>query len=159
MIPETVIPETDACEDCDRPARDQKLAGDLFALMMGTMRLVAKEMRRPPYLIATAQAAALGRLKHGPAATTELAKSLGVSVPTVSKSIDVLVERGWVERCADPADRRHTIVRLTPRGIRVTQAIRRRTERHVAGLLAPLSAGERAQVGTAVEILKRVLPT
>jgi DNA-binding MarR family transcriptional regulator len=140
-----------------RSAPDAALAGELFAVVMGMMRSVAKEMRQPPQRLAPAQQAALAKLKHGAASMSELAGSLGVSVPTISKSIDVLEERCWVERCADPADRRHTMVRLTANGLRVTAAMRRRTERHVAGLLASLSEREREQVQTAVAILKQVV--
>ena|SRR5215472_9408492 len=93
-----------------RSALDGALAGELFAVVMGMMRSVAKEMRRPPQRLAPAQQAALAKLKHGAASMSELAGSLGVSVPTISKFIDVLEERGWVERCAAPADRRHTVV-------------------------------------------------
>lgn len=140
-----------------RSAPDGALAGELFAVVMGMMRSVAKEMRRPPQRLAPAQQAALAKLKHSAASMSELAGSLSVSVPTISKSIDVLEERGWVERCADPSDRRHTIVRLTANGLRVTAAMRRRTERHVAGLLAPLSERDREQVQAVVEILKQAV--
>src|SRR5215467_4340423 len=78
-----------------RSALDGALAGELFAVVMGMMRSVAKEMRRPPQRLAPAQQAALAKLKHGAASMSELAGSLGVSVPTMSKFIDVLEERGW----------------------------------------------------------------
>src|SRR5262245_42701321 len=93
-------------------ASDAALASDLLQVTMQMMRSVAREMRRSPQAVAPGQVAALMRLKSGPVPTTDLARHLGVSVPTVSKSIDVLVDRGWVERSANPADRRHTIVRL-----------------------------------------------
>src|SRR5262245_46497651 len=89
------------------------LAHDLLHVTMQLMRSIAREMRRSPHAIAPAQVGALMRLKQAPTAMSELARHLGVSVPTVSKSIDVLVERGWVERWVDPSDRRQTIARLT----------------------------------------------
>jgi DNA-binding MarR family transcriptional regulator len=63
-----------------------------------------------------------------------------------------------VERAADPADRRHTILRLTGEGRRVSAAMRRRTERHVAALLASLPGEARQQVRAALDALKNVLP-
>ena len=47
---------------------------------------------------------------HGPLGGHDLARHLEVSMPTVSGIVDRLVERGMVERRADPRDRR---VRLT----------------------------------------------
>ena len=137
---------------------DTVLARDLLHVTMRMMRSVAREMRRFPQAAAPGQVGALMRLKLGPTATGELARHLGVSVPTISRSIDVLVERGWVERVANPADRRHTIVRLTSKGRRATETMRRQSERHVAALLAPLSVDQRAQLTAAFDALKDVLP-
>jgi DNA-binding MarR family transcriptional regulator len=134
------------------------LARDLLHVMMQMMRSVATEMRRSPQALAPGQMAALMRLKMAPAAMSDLARHLGVSVPTVSKSIDVLEERQWVERWVDPSDRRQTIVRLTPEGRRVTAAMRQQTERHIAGLLAPLTPSQRAQVRGALDVLTALLP-
>jgi DNA-binding MarR family transcriptional regulator len=134
------------------------LAHDLLYVTMQMMRSIAREMRRSPHAMAPAQVASLMRLKQAPAAMSELARHLGVSVPTVSKSIDVLAERGWVERWVDPSNRRQTIARLTPEGRRVTAAMKRQSEKHVAALLAPLTPQQRAQVMTTLDVLKDVLP-
>src|ERR1043165_8343794 len=80
------------------------LAKDLLHVTMQMMRSIAKEMRRSPNALAPAQMGSLMRLSAGPVAMSELARHLGVSVPTVSKSIDVLADRGWVERWVDPTD-------------------------------------------------------
>jgi DNA-binding MarR family transcriptional regulator len=108
--------------------------------------------------VAPAQVGALMRLKMAPASMSDLARHLGVSVPTVSKSIDVLADRGWVERWVDPSDRRHTIVRLSAEGRRVTAAMKRQTERHVATLLAPLTPQQRVHLMATLDVLKGVLP-
>ena len=115
-------------------------------------------MRRAPQALAPAQMASLMRLSAGPAAMTELARHLAVSVPTVSKSIDVLVDRGWVDRWVDPSDRRQTIVRLTREGRSVSAAMKRQSRRHVAGLLASLTPDQRTQLMTTLGVLKGVLP-
>ncbi len=47
----------------------------------------------------------------------ELARLLDVPLPTLSKSIQSLEERGYVERRTDPADRRNTLASATPEGI------------------------------------------
>jgi DNA-binding MarR family transcriptional regulator len=134
------------------------LAHDLLHVTLQLMRSIAREMRRSPHAMAPAQVASLMRLKQAPAAMSELARHLGVSLPTVSRSIDVLADRGWVERWIDPSNRRQTIARLTPEGRRVTAAMKRQSERHVAALLAPLTPPQRAQVRASLDVLKDVLP-
>ena len=134
------------------------LAHDLLHVTMQMMRSVATEMRRSPRALAPGQMGALFRLKTAPAAMSELARHLGISVPTMSKSIDVLEERNWVERWVDPSDRRQTIVRLTAEGRRVTAAMRAQTERHIAGLLAPLTPQQRTEVRAALDVLTGILP-
>src|SRR4030095_8048602 len=89
------------------------LARQMLHVTMMLWRSIGREMRRAPQALAPGQMAALMRLSLGPAATGDPGRHIGVSVPTVTRSIDVLVNRAWVERSANPSDRRHTILRLT----------------------------------------------
>ena len=50
----------------------------------------------------------------GPIASGLLARELGIGLPAASQLVDRLVEQGQVERREDPADRRRTIISLTP---------------------------------------------
>jgi DNA-binding MarR family transcriptional regulator len=52
-----------------------------------------------------------------------LAESMGVSLPTMSRAVDGLFERGFVLREEDPSDRRMKRVRLTEAGRRVPLAL------------------------------------
>jgi DNA-binding MarR family transcriptional regulator len=133
------------------------LARDLLQVTMLVMRSVAAEMRRSPHTLAPGQMGALMKLSMAVSSISDLARHLGVSVPTMSKSIAVLESRGWVERWADAADRRQSIVRLTPEGRRVTSAMRDRSEQHVAALLAPLPPTQRRRVIDALDVLKTML--
>ena len=58
--------------------------------------------------------AALEQLRDGPVTVSELATRLGLTLPTVSGVIADLDRAGFVERHADPADRRRTIVQVVP---------------------------------------------
>jgi len=124
---------------------------------MLVMRAVAADMRRSGRRLAPPQMGSLMRMAAGPCTMSELARHQAVSLPTVSKSVDTLVRRGWVERWIDRSDRRQTLVRLTPQGRRVLNAMKRRTEQRLAGALAPLSPSDRAQLVHTVDRLSRVL--
>jgi len=53
----------------------------------------------------------------GPAAASALAGKLGVSRPSVTALVDGMVARGWVERSADPVDRRRVAHGVTDAGL------------------------------------------
>jgi DNA-binding MarR family transcriptional regulator len=58
--------------------------------------------------------AALQQLRGGQVTVGELAARLGLTLPTVSGVLADLDRAGFVERHSDPADRRRTIVAITP---------------------------------------------
>jgi DNA-binding MarR family transcriptional regulator len=52
---------------------------------------------------------------HDRSTVGEVAAGVGVSMPAASELLDRLVEDGWIERAANPADRRQVLICLTPR--------------------------------------------
>ena len=66
-----------------------------------------------------------------------LAEALGIEGPSLVRSIDQLVEAGFVERREDPADRRAKTLHLTPAGEAACQPI----EAALRGLRATLFEG------------------
>ena len=124
---------------------------------MLVMRTVSAELRQSPRPLAPAQMGGLARIAAGPCTMSDLARYQAVSLPTISKSVGMLVRRGWVERWADQSDRRQTLVRLTPSGRRVLADMKKRAERHVAEKLAPLAAAEREALIAALSVLTRIL--
>lgn len=88
---------------------------------------------------------------------TELAATLSLSLPAVSRAIDGLAQRGYVERREDDRDRRVKRVRITASGRRV---LKRLTEVRLAVLerfVATLSDEERRDLAAALDpIVERV---
>ena len=137
--------------------RTEDAARSLLDVVMLVMRTVAADMRKSPRPLAPPQMGILMRIAAGPCTMSELARFQSVSLPTISKSVDMLVRRGWVERWIDKQDRRQTMARLTPSGKKMLAHIKQRTERQVTRTLAPLSPPERAQLVAALNVLRRVL--
>ena len=54
--------------------------------------------------------------KHTDASLSEVADHIGLTLPTLSKMVDLLVTRGWVMRSPCPEDRRRLQLGLTARG-------------------------------------------
>ena len=129
----------------------------LLDVVMLVMRTVAADMRKSPRPLAPPQMGILMRIAAGPCTMSELARFQAVSLPTISKSVDMLVRRGWVERWIDKHDRRQTMARLTPSGKKMLAHIKQRTERQVTRTLAPLTIDERNELVSTLNILRRVL--
>jgi DNA-binding MarR family transcriptional regulator len=66
--------------------------------------------------ITTAQMKIVQRIGPNGTRLTELAAQAQVTKQTASFLVNQLEKAGWVERVADPADKRARLVRLTPRG-------------------------------------------
>ncbi len=135
----------------------QRAARELLHVTMLVMRSVAAELRRSDLAVPPAQLGTLMRLSGGPCTVSELARHQAVSLPTMSRSVDMLVRRRLLERWIDQGDRRQTLVRLTSEGTRVVTEARRRSEAHVARILADLSVEECGSVVAALDVVERSL--
>ena len=115
------------------------------------------ELRRSGQTIEMSQWATLRRIGRSPCTMSELARHKGVGLPTISKSVDMLVRRGWVERWIDKSDRRQTLVRLTASGRRVLADCRRALEEFLDERLAALTGAERNELDRSLQLVRRVL--
>jgi DNA-binding MarR family transcriptional regulator len=108
-----------------RTMNDQPGGSQHSALCLRLMQLfprVTRGMRRwqdqsappAPGPLGPRHVAELEQLRDGPVTVGELAAQLGLTLPTVSGVLADLDRAGFVERRADPADRRRTIVQITP---------------------------------------------
>ena len=92
---------------------------------------------------------------HQPATLNEIAKAVGRGAPAVSRSVDLLVRAGLVERTQDPDNRRRLALRLTERG-REELADQPRSSSGLALRLERLAHSELRAIERAIEILERV---
>ncbi|WP_145735093.1 MarR family winged helix-turn-helix transcriptional regulator [Nitrospirillum pindoramense] len=104
------------------------------------------------------QIAVLRRLDGGPATVTALAKAEGVRSQSLGATVAALEAAGLVAGNPDPADGRQTLWDLTPacrEWLRVSRAARE--DWLFRAMNARLSAAERAELGRAVDLLKRLV--
>ncbi len=101
--------------------------------------------------------AALGSVeRHGPITAGQLAGHEHVSKPTMTRTIRELVDRGLIERLADPIDGRVTWLQVTTDGRALLQVARRRTDAYLAQRMKRLAPEERETLQHASEILERL---
>jgi len=82
-------------------------------------------------------------LQQGPLTFKQLISWRKVAPPTLSRTIDALVKRGWVDRIPHPDDKRQVLLKLTDEGM--TESIRLRTLMHERAslLVGQLNGDER----------------
>ncbi len=90
-----------------------------------------------------------------PTSLMDLAGHMGVTASTMSLAMDRLQRRGYVLRARDPRDARRVQLRLSPAGVRIKEAQSVLEPGRVRGLLAQLSAEERAAGLAGLALLAR----
>jgi DNA-binding MarR family transcriptional regulator len=98
-----------------------------------------------------AEAHALSDLALGSLRLSELATRLRLTKSTVSRLVDGLVERGWVERRPVAGDGRGVMLALTEEGESVAARIERARAQRLKALLDAIPPARRSEV---IEVLR-----
>jgi DNA-binding MarR family transcriptional regulator len=129
----------------------------LLTVTMLLMRSFSAEMRSGNDRMEPAQLGILMRLGFGVCTMSELAEHQSVRLPTISRSVSVLVKAGLVKRWTPEDNRRTTLLDLTPQGRRKMTNYKKKAELHVSGILSPLTDAERKQVDAALTTLIKAM--
>jgi DNA-binding MarR family transcriptional regulator len=134
-------------------ARGQRLDEIAEALPQRAAALSRLFLTRSSIGVSRTEVGVLNALSTKPFRITELAAREGVTQPAITLLVNRLEERGWVQRTADPTDRRVVLVELTSAG----QCVFDRTRAEYRALLhedmATLPAADVETLARAVEIL------
>lgn len=103
------------------------------------------------------QVSALSNLKHGSLTPGELAEVERVSAPSMTKTVNCLVDKGLVTRVDHPDDRRCKVLTLTEEGRAALTRIARARDYWMVHQLDGLSDDERQLLREATDLLNRVL--
>ncbi|MHC5902746.1 MarR family winged helix-turn-helix transcriptional regulator [Streptomyces sp. S6] len=119
-----------------------------LARQLSAVGAVKRELERIlPQDCPGGSAAVLGLLgRYGEMRMTHLAELLAVDMSVSSRHVAHLVERGWIERGADPADKRSRILRLTPAGRQKLAELSRRSVELLADRLDDWSEADVEQL-------------
>jgi DNA-binding MarR family transcriptional regulator len=134
------------------PAADENLS-ELFWSVARTLRHLNKETLEPLNVAPSHGRALAVLLRHGPMRPGALAEHLRIAPRSATEVVDDLQQRGLVERAPDPADRRATLLNLTPAGAAAGDAIREARQAAAERFFAGLSEADRADLA---RILRRL---
>lgn len=90
------------------------------------------------------------------ASLSEVAEHLGATLPTASRMVSNLVNKGLLERKSSPEDRRQMSLQLTPKGRTAYEGAQRETQQSLAAEVANLTEAQRATVAEAMRVLNDV---
>ena len=131
------------------------VAREIVKVIPQVMRTIGAERHFGGHTMSPVHMRLLTILASHPCNLSELAVRHAVSLPTMSNSISVLVERGWVNRVPSPDDRRQVLLELTPDGRAVLVEIKSRAEARVAEALGRLSPDDLASLSAGLAVLEQ----
>jgi DNA-binding MarR family transcriptional regulator len=126
---------------------------DVIPMVMRSIRANMRGSRAPD--LSVPQLRTLTFLSARPGAhLSEVAEHVGIGLPSMSKLVDALVERGLVSRQNARHDRRRVVLLLTGDGAALLDTARRGTIALVAERLQGLSGDNLAVIATAMASLR-----
>jgi MarR family transcriptional regulator for hemolysin len=134
-------------------------AAGLLEVVPAVMRAIRLKMRESTSSeLSVVQFRSLALADHQPrgASVSEIAAHIGLTMPSASKLVDVLVRRGYLRRTSDPRDRRMALLVATTKGRRAMNAARRATRSHLAAMLGDVSPDHLRQIAAALAAMRPV---
>ena len=131
----------------------------MLDLLAAVRRVLGAEVAIHPggETIATTQFLALRALGNQDRTASELARILGVRLPTLTQLADGLVGRGWIDRHDDPEYRRRVRLGLTDSGRDVYRSARECAEARMGLILDHLTPSEQKALSKGLEALRTAL--
>lgn len=91
--------------------------------------------------------------KFGPMRSGDLAARMNITAASTSRLVDVLNEQGWLERRADPEDRRAHLLSVSESGREMLADLRRESTTQLAEDIAGLSVASQQLLAQALPVL------
>jgi DNA-binding MarR family transcriptional regulator len=119
------------------------VAQKIFAAVPCWMQTIRQEMRGAVKDLTIPQFRILARLENGPTNHCDLAEWIGVSLPAISRMVNMLEDRGLVNRDRQRKDRRYVHLSLTSKGLTFFKACRSKGQRSLAKRFIKLSVSDK----------------
>lgn len=136
------------------PTARRRLATDLRQVCMRISRRARFENASE---LAPHQFSTLVQLEKGLSRPGDIARAECVSAPSMSRTLNKLMDLGFVRRDDDPDDGRAAVMQLTPEGREALKRVRRHRDAWMSGRIEHLTDDELDVLSQAREILARVV--
>lgn len=136
----------------------RETAQSLLSMLPLVNRIMIVELRREGEQETTMpQFRVLSSLSQAPMTVSDVARLRRVSFQSAGELVQTLVERGWIERIANPTDRRQSVLHLTDAGQQAYERAQAHMLERISGLLDTLNDEEQAVIRRAMDLLQTVL--
>lgn len=133
-------------------------AAAVTRLRLALMRVARRLRQRADAGVSPSQLSALVTIDTmGPLPLRDLAAAENIAPSTLTRIVNALGDESLIDRLPDPADRRVTVVALSPRGRRLLADARSRSAAYLADRVAALSTREQQTLVAALPVLERLL--
>ena len=127
-------------------------------LRLGITRTARRLRQEAGADLSPSQISALAAIdRHGPLTPSELATRERIQRPTATRVLARLEETGLVLRAPDPADRRSSLVTVSPAGAALLEELRTRKDAFLSERLEALGDRDRATLERAASLLEDLL--
>lgn len=159
MTDTSTRPAAPARRSSEASGRRSTLAEQSTELRIAIMRLSRRlRQERSDTELSGSQFSTLGWIHgEGPLTIGRLAELERVTAPSMNRTVNCLVDAGYVTRRSDDVDRRKVLVTTTPEGDAVVKETRKRRDAWIAKRYAALSPDEREVLARATTILGRLI--
>ncbi len=124
---------------------------------MPTMSRIRSEMRsHSPADLSVPQYRILASIYRGRIHVGEIANHQGVSQPAMSKMVDSLVQKGFIERGTENKDRRQVHLKLTKTGEALYKKVREATQENLKSKLSCLTEREQQELELGLKHLEKL---
>jgi len=139
------------------PSEFQVLAAGILDAAVNIARMSTPDAAGGDVSVTRSQLAVLTYLEaNGPCAMLDLAEGVGVTAPTMTSTIKILVRKGLVDRRHDEQDWRTVLVSITESGISAKSATSSGWVRGVAEAIESLAPEHRAMIMVALPALREL---
>jgi DNA-binding MarR family transcriptional regulator len=121
------------------------------------VRAELDDLTRPVGLTALQYTALTVLEQHPDLTAAHLARHSFVTAQSAADMVTALLDRGFIERHRDPADRRRLVMALTPEGSRLLDRLRPEVAEIEARMLARLSPADARALRSSLELCREAL--
>ena len=132
-------------------------AQELFDTVPLVMRLIRNYMRRHRSGLTVPQFRTLYYIHATPRSSlSEVADFIGLSLPAMSRMVEGLVEKGYLDRRTCQNDRRHVRLSVTSLGETALAESRQLAQAQLAGIVGQLTSAQQRQVIDTMQLVREV---
>lgn len=132
-------------------------AQELFDTVPLVMRIIRKYMRQHRSGLTVAQFRTIYCVSQSPnSSLSDVADSIGLSLPAMSRMVDGLVEKGYLDRRTCVNDRRHVRLSVTPLGETALRESRELAQAQLAEVVSQLSGEQQREMIEVMRVVRDV---